>query len=247
MIVRGLLLLCVLLTACATPRGKTTHEAPQVFRIQPVQPIEVLLPQARAATPPQESGDFRTPDLVELTRLDPSLKLDIRYASHNNFLGVPLYSQARAFLQRPAAEALARVQHALAREGLGLLIHDGYRPWYVTKMFWDATPPEQHHFVGDPAKGSRHNRGCAVDLTLIRLDTGQELPMPSLYDEFSERAYPNYAGGSAQARANRDLLRRYMEAQGFAVYEYEWWHFDYRDWQSYPIGNVRFEDLAPTH
>lgn len=136
-----------------------------------------------------------------------------------------------------------RVQQSLAREGLGLLVFDGYRPWYVTRMFWDTTPEHQHHFVGDPAKGSRHNRGCAVDLTLVDLRSGKPLPMPSLYDEFTERAYPAYAGGSAQERANRDHLRAAMEREGFTVYEFEWWHFDYRDWQSWPIGNLRFEDI----
>jgi len=237
--------LAVALTACASPGGpapRTTGDT-AVFRIDPIRPIDELLPIALRAQPPVERGEFRTPDLVELATLDPTLRLDIRYAGTRNFLGTPLYSQSRAFLQRPAAEALVRVQRALAADGYGLLVHDGYRPWYVTKMFWDATPPEQHHFVADPAQGSRHNRGCAVDLTLVDLRTGREPDMPSLYDEFSERAYPTYAGGSADARAHRDLLRRRMEAEGFTVYEYEWWHFDYRDWESYPIGNVRFEDI----
>lgn len=234
--------LALLLAAC-TSAPSTPAPDTDVFRITPLaQPAE-LLPRALAATPPVETGEFRTSDLVELVTLDPTLRLDIRYAGTRNFLGVPLYSQARAFLQRPAAEALVRVQHALAREGYGLLIHDGYRPWYVTKMFWDATPPAQRRFVADPEKGSRHNRGCAVDLTLVDLRSGRELDMPSLYDEMTERAYPTYTGGSATARANRDRLRRHMEAEGFAVYEFEWWHFDYRDWPSYPTGNLRFEDL----
>src|SRR6185503_15732664 len=116
--------------------------------------------------PPQETGPFRNPDLVELVKLDPTIKLDIRYATKNNFLGRKVYKEARAFLQRPAAEALVRVSHAVRRQGYGLLIHDGYRPWYVTKIFWDATPEDKKIFVADPAKGSRHNRGCAVDLSL---------------------------------------------------------------------------------
>lgn len=243
-LILALVLLCLAACANVAPPRDSGAQAPAVFRIEPVRPVSELLPIALAATPPRETGDFRASDLVELTTLDPTLRLDIRYAGHDNFLGTPLYSQSRAFLQRPAAEAVVRVQRALAREGLGLLIHDGYRPWYVTKMFWDATPPAQHHFVGDPAKGSRHNRGCAVDLTLVDLAGGTLLAMPSLYDEFSERAYPTYAGGSPQERANRDLLRRHMEAEGFDVYEFEWWHFDFRDWREYPIGNQRFEDLA---
>jgi zinc D-Ala-D-Ala dipeptidase len=221
-------------------------DAPKFFHIDPVRPVAELLPLALAATPPAEAGQFRQSDLVELTSLDPTIKLDIRYASARNFLSTPLYSQARAFMQRPAAQALVRVQHALASKGYGLLIFDAYRPWYVTKLFWDATPPDKHNFVADPAEGSRHNRGCAVDLTLYDLKTGHPVDMPSLYDEMSERAYPNYAGASEQQRRMRDFLRRQMEAQGFTVYDYEWWHFDYRDWKSYAIQNVRFETIA-TH
>jgi zinc D-Ala-D-Ala dipeptidase len=217
-----------------------------VFHVTPVRPIAELLPAALAATPPVESGTFRPADLVELTTLDPTIHLDIRYATTRNFLGTPLYSQARAFLQRPAAEALVRVERSLAAEGYGLLVHDAYRPWYVTRLFWDAMPPELHRFVADPAEGSRHNRGCAVDVTLYELKTGREVEMPSLYDEPTERAYPGYAGGTAAQRAARDLLRRHMEAQGFTVYEFEWWHFDYRDWTSYGIENVRFEDIGPS-
>jgi zinc D-Ala-D-Ala dipeptidase len=216
---------------------------PQFFHITPVRPVAQLLPLALAASPPVETGDFLPNDLIELPALDPAIKLDIRYASSHNFLGTPLYSQGRAFMQRPAAEAVARVQRALAREGYGLLVYDAYRPWYVTKLFWDATPADKHNFVADPAVGSRHNRGCAVDLTLYALSTGAVADMPSLYDEMSERAYPGYAGGTAAQRRLRDLLRQHMEAEGFTVYEYEWWHFDYRDWKSYAIQNVRFEAL----
>jgi D-alanyl-D-alanine dipeptidase len=228
--------------ACSTQEQRATQA--EFFCIEPVHPVAELLPQARAATPPAEQGEFRTADLVELVQLDGSLKLDIRYATARNFLGTPLYSQARAFMQRPAAEALVRVNHALAAEGYGLLVHDAYRPWYVTKLFWDATPVDKHDFVADPATGSRHNRGCAVDLTLYTLRDGRVVEMPSLYDEMSERAYPAYAGGSDAARHLRDLLRQRMEAEGFTVYEYEWWHFDYKDWKSYAIQNVRFEDIA---
>ena len=238
-------LFALVLASChaALPPRDAAVGAPAVFRINPVRPVSELLPIARAAEPPRESGEFRKSDLVELTELDPTVRLDIRYASTRNFLGTPLYSQSRAFLQRPAAEALVRARRTLAADGYGLLVHDGYRPWYVTKMFWDATPPQLHRFVADPAHGSRHNRGCAVDVSLVDLKTGREVAMPSGYDEFSERAYPAYAGGSAEARTHRDLLRRRMEAEGFTVYEYEWWHFDYRDWKSYAIGNVRFEDI----
>jgi len=238
----------LLLAAAAPPiPADQTSISGGVFHVTPVRPVAELLARALAATPPAESGEFRPSDLVELTSLDPTIRLDIRYATTRNFLGTPLYSQARAFMQRPAAEALVRVQRSLAAEGYGLLVHDAYRPWYVTKIFWDAMPPDLHKYVADPAEGSRHNRGCAVDLTLYDLKSGREVEMPSLYDEATERAYPSYTGGTAGERRMRDLLRRHMEAQGFAVYEFEWWHFDYRDWKSYRIGNVRFEDLGTTH
>ena len=219
-------------------------QQPAVFRIQPVKPVEELRQEALAAQPPVETGTFRKPELTELITLDPTIKLDIRYATSDNFLSTPMYSQARAFLQKPAAEALERANQELKKQGLGLLIHDGYRPWFVTKMFWDATPPDKHQFVADPATGSRHNRGCAVDLTLYDLKTGKEVPMPSLYDEMSERAYPNYTGGTEEERHNREILKTAMEKQGFTVYEYEWWHFDYKDWKEYPILNIPFEKLG---
>jgi len=183
---------------------------------------------------------------VELTKLDPTIKLDIRYATTNNLFDTVFYSQARAFLQRPAAEAVVRVNQKLKASGYGLLVHDGYRPWYVTKVFWDATPDDKKLFVADPSKGSRHNRGCAVDLSLYDLKTGKPIEMVSTYDETTDRAYPNYPGGTSLQRWHRDFLRAAMEAEGFTVYEAEWWHFDYKDWQKYRIGNVRFEDIGST-
>ena len=191
-----------------------------------------------------ESGNFRPSDLVELTRLDPVLRLDIRYATTNNFMGSQFYSSPRAFLQRPAAEALVRAQRWLQTRGYGLLIHDGYRPWYVTWMFWEATPDPLRIFVANPASGSRHNRGCAVDLTLYDLATGQAVEMTGGYDEMSPRSFPDYAGGTSRQRWLRGLLRQAMEAEGFTVYEAEWWHFDYRDWRLYRIGNQTFEELG---
>lgn len=233
--------------------AQTPAQAPTaadgIFRIQPLRPVEELRKEALAAQPPKETGSFRKPELVELVKLDPTIKLDIRYATDRNFLSTPMYSQARAFLQRPAAEALVRANQALRAKGFGLLIHDAYRPWYVTKMFWEATPQDKKIFVADPKDGSRHNRGCAVDLTLYDLKTGKDVDMPSVYDEMSQRAYANYPGGTETERRHRALLRAAMEAQGFGVYPQEWWHFDYKDWRKYPIMNVRFEDIhlgAPT-
>jgi D-alanyl-D-alanine dipeptidase len=214
------------------------------FRITPLRPVAELRAEALEAQPPHEQGTFRKPDLVELVTLDPTIKLDIRYATSNDFLGTPVYTQARAFLQRPAAEALVRAHRELKALGYGLIIHDGYRPWYVTRIFWDATPDDKKIFVANPATGSNHNRGCAVDLSLYDLKTGNEVVMPSGYDEMSDRAYADYPGGTPDQRARRALLRQVMEKQGFTVNPEEWWHFDYKDWKQYPILNVKFEDLG---
>ena len=205
----------------------------------------LLSPHARAQEgPPKEEGTFRAPELVELKRLDKSIKLDVRYATANNFAGRVVYKEARAFMQRPAAEALVRVSRALREKGYGLAVFDAYRPWFVTKLFWDITPEEKKQFVANPSKGSRHNRGCAVDLTLYDLKTGREVSMTGEYDEMSERSHINYTGGTQEQRRLRDLLRAAMEAEGFAVYEPEWWHYDYKDWKQYPILNLNFSDLA---
>ncbi len=221
-------------------------DANQVARIHPVRPVAEVRTEALKASPPEEKGAFRKSDLVELASLDPSIHFDIRYATANDFLGTPVYTQARAFLQRPAAEALLRAHHKLKQLGYGLLIHDAYRPWYVTKIFWDATPAEGKMFVADPAQGSRHNRGCAVDLSIYDLRTGKPIEMTGAYDEMSRRSYPNYAGGTSLQRLHRDLLRRAMESEGFSVFEFEWWHFDYKDWREYAIQNVAFENLGTT-
>lgn len=218
-------------------------DAAETFRIQPLKEEEALRQSALNAKPPEEPAPKTPSDLVEITDLDPSVKLDIRYAGTNNFMGTTFYRQAGAFLQRPAAEALVRAHQKLQEQGYGLLIYDAYRPWYVTKMFWDATPEDKKIFVADPEKGSRHNRGCAVDLTLYDLQTGQAVPMLAGYDEMTERSYPFYVGGTALARWHRELLRETMEAQGFTVYDFEWWHFDFNAWRDYPIMNVRFEEM----
>ena len=196
-----------------------------------------------AQGPPQETGPFRTPDLVEIVKLDPTIKLDIRYATANNFLGRRVYKEARAFMQRPAAEALVRVNQSLRKQGYGLIVFDGYRPWAVTKVFWDATPEDRKIFVADPSKGSRHNRGCAVDLSMFELKNGKTVQMPSEYDEMTERAHINYSCATPESARLRDILRGAMEAEGFAVYEPEWWHYDYKDWKEYPIMNVKFSDI----
>jgi zinc D-Ala-D-Ala dipeptidase len=240
----GVMLCRIVLLVATASSALWAQEQQQNFKIQPLRPVPELRAEALATKPPVEEGQFRQPELVELIKLDPTIKLDIHYASSNNFMGTPFYTEARAFLQRPAAEALVRANAKLHQQGYGVLIFDGYRPWYVTKMFWDGTPVAGHLYVANPALGSKHNRGCAVDLTAYDLRTGRPLDMPSGYDEMSERAHSDYAGGTAQQNVDRALLRSAMEAEGFVVNPAEWWHFDYKDWRQYPIMNVRFEQLT---
>lgn len=182
-------------------------------------------------------------DLVEIIKIDSTLHLDIRYATTNNFVGQPVYKQARAFLQRPAALALVEVHTALKPLGYGLLVFDGYRPWSVTKLFWDITPASKKKFVAKPSVGSRHNRGCAIDLSLYDLKTDEEVPMTGVYDEMSIKSYKNYTGGTNEQRKSRDLLIDTMKANGFNVHPLEWWHFDFIDWREYPIQNIQFSDI----
>lgn len=193
---------------------------------------------------PARIPDSREADLIELIDLDSSFKLDVRYARTDNFVGKVVYPEARVFLQRPAAEAVLRVHRKLAEMGYGLMLFDGYRPWSVTKIFWEVTPEDKRIFVANPKNGSKHNRGCAVDLTIYDLKTGLPLPMPSDFDEFTERASPDYSGGTDEQRRNRDLLRRLMEEEGFTVNANEWWHFDYKDWEKYDIYDIAFSDIG---
>ncbi len=183
--------------------------------------------------------------LVELAKLDPSIRLDMRYATANNFTGRVLYSEARAFLTVAAAQAVVRASAAAKAEGFGLTIYDAYRPWRVTKQLWDATPVgPKKDYVANPKRGSKHNRGCAVDLTLHDLKTGALVEMPTEFDDFSEKAHRDYAGASAAAIANRARLQRYLEAQGFIGLSNEWWHFDFTGWENYPVMDVPFSQIG---
>lgn len=188
-------------------------------------------------TPAIKSG------LVELTRLDPTIKLDIRYATAENFTGRVLYSQARAFLMAEPAAALVRVNARARAEGYGLTIFDAYRPWRVTKALWNATPRRQRGFVANPKEGSKHNRGSAVDLSLHDLKTGALVEMPTAYDAFTRRAYRDFEPVSDAARANRARLELWMEAEGFKGIPNEWWHFDWKAWRDYPILDQPFEEV----
>ena len=182
--------------------------------------------------------------LIELTDSDPTIRLDIRYATTNNFTGRKLYSQPRAFLVVPAAQALLNAHRAAQLQGFGLTIYDAYRPWRVTKKLWDATPPgPKRNYVANPKRGSKHNRGCAVDLTLHHLADSAQVAMPSGYDEFTLRAHRIFVDAPAEALKHRDLLERLMEEAGFRGASNEWWHFDFVGWEDYPVLDVPFEEL----
>jgi D-alanyl-D-alanine dipeptidase len=210
---------------------------------EPRRPIEALQAESRLALPPEDQNAARTSDLVDLTLLDPLLNLDIRFATPDNVLGTPVYEEHRAFLQRPAAEALIRVQERLNRQGYGLTIYDAYRPWYISKMLWDTSPASVQPYFSDPSEGSPQNRGCTVELSLYDLQTGRPIPMPSVYLEYSPRARAEYQGGTPDERYHRELLRRYMQNEGFSIRPESWWRFDYKDWDAYPILNTPFTDV----
>lgn len=186
----------------------------------------------------------RNPDkrLVDLARAVPGVALDVRYATANNFMHEVLYPVARAFLRAPAASALADVQRELAPLGLGLKIFDGYRPYRVTERMWE--PIRNPDFVADPAKGSRHNRGAAVDLTLIDLSTGAELPMPTPYDDFTSRARQDFLNLPPAVLTNRARLRDAMMRHGFAPLPSEWWHFDFHDYDRFELMDLDLRTLG---
>lgn len=175
--------------------------------------------------------------LVEIT----DIPRDVRYATTNNFMHQVLYPVPKVFLRRPAAIALHEVERELARDELGLKIYDGYRPYRVTVKMWK--PIRNPDFVADPAKGSRHNRGAAVDLTLIDLHTGSEVPMPTGYDDFTSRARQDFNDLSAEALANRAKLRDVMKKHGFDPLPSEWWHFDFRGWEKFELLDLPLEKM----
>ncbi|HSP32718.1 MAG TPA: M15 family metallopeptidase [Thermoanaerobaculia bacterium] len=180
--------------------------------------------------------------LVDLQTFVPGIAIDVRYATPNNFMHRQLYPVAKAYLRYPAALALRDVQNELAAQGLGLKVFDAYRPYRITEAMWE--PIKDADFVADPKQGSRHNRGAAVDLTLVDLPTGQELPMPSNYDEFSDRARRNYTSGSPEQLANRQKLEDAMKRHGFEPLPSEWWHFDYSGWKDFELMDVPLEALG---
>lgn len=170
--------------------------------------------------------------------------LDIKYATSNNFSGVAVYKTQQAFARKEVVASLKSIQDSLAQFGLGLKIFDAYRPYQITKLFWDITPAEKKEFVANPMNGSRHNRGCAVDVTLINLSTKQELEMPTLFDSFEQEAYADYQNLPENKIKNRKLLQDAMLLHGFKKIKSEWWHFDFNSWENYSLMDISFKQLS---
>ena len=180
-------------------------------------------------------------ELVEIKKAIPNITLDIRYATKNNFMKQVMYKQARAFARKPVVESLKKIQKELNKKGYGLKIFDGYRPYATTVEFYKKASDK--NFVANPAKGSKHNRGCAVDLTIINLKTRKELMMATSYDSFSAAAAANYEPVSKEVRTNRNFLITTMKKYGLNVLENEWWHYDFVGWQQYNLMDIPFEKL----
>jgi D-alanyl-D-alanine dipeptidase len=190
--------------------------------------------------PLSSTGTASTTELIDAKKYDFSLVLDIKYATQDNFTHQVVYPESRCLLRRAVAEALARVQSSLRVQGFKLKVFDCYRPLSVQKKFWQLVPDER--YVADPKKGSRHNRGAAVDLTLLDLE-GREVEMPTAYDNFTEKAHRNYKKLPKKAIQNRTLLEKAMEKEGFAGLDTEWWHFDFKGWEAYPIEDIQFSEV----
>ena len=219
-----------------------SNNSDDTFYIIPIKEISELREISKNSNPPILDSLDSHKKLVDLKKLDDEFQLDIRYASTNNFMRSKFYKNERAFFNMSAADRLIEAKNDLKELGYGIIIYDAYRPWFVTKMFWEGTPENLKHFVANPENGSSHNKGCAIDIGLYDIETGESIVMISGYDEFTERAYPNYMGGSKKQRDIRDMLIQVMERNDFTVYEYEWWHFNYNGCNS-GIMNYSFEEL----
>ncbi|MDB5146889.1 MAG: D-alanyl-D-alanine dipeptidase [Mucilaginibacter sp.] len=179
--------------------------------------------------------------LIEIKKYIPEITLDLRYATSNNFMHRRMYTTAKAFARLPVVKALQQVEAELKLQGLGLKIYDAYRPYSVTVNFYEMTPDT--NFVADPRKGSKHNRGCAIDLSLINLKTGKELDMPTGFDSFSRKAGADYEDLPAQQIVNRELLKTVMAKYGFRVISTEWWHYDFMGWAGYELLDIPVQSL----
>lgn len=180
-------------------------------------------------------------ELINLEKHVPGLVMDIRYATTNNFTKEKIYNLARAYARKPVADALKKVQAELAAEGLGIKMFDAYRPYKATVKFYEVY--KDTTYVASPYRGSRHNRGCALDITLVDVKTGAELKMPTAYDSFRKEAWPSTPVKDPVIAANRAKLIAIMKKHGFRVNGSEWWHYDFIGWKKYEVLDINFEEL----
>lgn len=234
-----------------TPAGGSIESAEELQRMLGGKDIETLpeiskpvAAEKRYGPPPHPPEPLQGDrfDLVEIRSINPNIQIDLKYATSDNFCGRPLYSVERCFLRREVAEKLSRVQEELESMNLGLLVWDGYRPHSVQYMMWEVSPTPG--YVGNPERGSKHNRGAAVDLTIFDPQQQGPVRMPTPYDEFSGRAHANAVIADKVAVKNRNLLQTLMKKHGFQTIRTEWWHFDAVGWNRFDIANVPIEDLA---
>lgn len=211
------------------------------FKIKPERPVSELWQIVQNATMPAQTA----PNVAELVNLAaiPGLKFDLRYATDNNCFSAPLYEDSKAYLNKSAAEALERVAKRMSDYGFGLVIWDAYRPWKVSKLAYEALPKGQKTLLPAPEKGSPHNTGNAVDLSLYNLKTGEMIQMISDFDEPSPRQYGAFVGGTALERWERDLLQQIMSTEGFTGSDMEWWHFDFDSKNPYQLLDIPFSAL----
>ncbi len=179
--------------------------------------------------------------LIDIEKFIPGLFIDVRYASENNFAKTKFYESQKIFLRLPGAVALKKIQEELLQQNISLKIFDAYRPYSVTEKMWEFV--HDARYAADPKTGSRHNRACAVDVTLIDLQTKNELAMPTPYDDFTEKAHHDYNDLSETVLKNRELLKTIMIKYGFESLDSEWWHYDFSGWKNFELLDIPFEEL----
>jgi len=180
-------------------------------------------------------------ELVDLESFVPGIILDIRYATTNNFTKQKVYESAKAYARWPVAKALKIIQHELKKQNLSLKVYDAYRPYSATVLFYEIY--KDTTYVASPWSGSRHNRGAAVDVSIVDLSTGEEIQMPTGFDSFEKTAHPDFMTLPENVLQNRELLITMMQKHGFRVYESEWWHYDFMGWEGFPLMDISFEKL----
>lgn len=231
------LLISLSIIGCNTTKIPSTQTSLDLDPALAIEATETLI-----SKPPQMENYSQVPDwarLVDIQSINPNIKLEMRYATTNNFFNRKLYPVPRCLLRKEVAQKLSKVQEDFEEMGLGLKVFDCYRPWSVTRQMWEILPDSR--YVANPERGSRHNRGAAVDLTLVDFRTGRELEMPTDFDDFTNKAARDYGGNAPQVRRNSNLLESKMKKYGFEPLMSEWWHFDAVGWQKFSLLDVQLD------